>query len=425
MSFGTTHLGRDELADACFLAFAARKHVLIYGPPGTGKTNFARQIFGQIEGGRTFDVSLTKCDEDFMLFGGLDIEEWRKGNIQFNVENSLADCDFALLNEMFDGNEAVLRSMLDILNEREFNRGSHIIKNCPLRSAIATSNFMRQNENMTAVIDRFLVRAKVDFLSDSKDRMEMYKRYSARTPGPIGTITMAELDTIAEQVHSPNGVTIEDRVFGLFDKIVNETASETKQIISDRRKNEVLDLLKAKCLIEGQTVARDEDLLAVKYALVTLGDENHDGIFEAVFEKVVISDAQHREKETELMAHEKKISDLAEIIRTESDISQVVPLIPALKKLRKEIALIRESDYPDKARADEAINFATTALDIAKKRVVGDDEDFVAPADAEKEAKAEEVKEAEDPGVECPDCGYHIDTTPKKGQECPECCWEF
>lgn len=147
-------LGYQSAERAATLAIAAGEHLLLSGPPGTAKSLFARKIFARYEG-EFFQRTLTRFTDESALFGLPNLRVMRElGEIEYPARG-LASATFAFLDEIFDASDVLLRSLLTLLNERIWDRSRDII-HVPLRTCIASANYTRSNEVLSAVTDRFL-----------------------------------------------------------------------------------------------------------------------------------------------------------------------------------------------------------------------------------------------------------------------------
>ena len=81
----------------------------------------------------------------------------------------LPDADIVFLDEIFKSNSAILNSLLSILNERRFFTGSASIQ-VPLSSLYGATNEIPNDDALSAVFDRFLVRT----LSDNLDSFHFH-----------------------------------------------------------------------------------------------------------------------------------------------------------------------------------------------------------------------------------------------------------
>ena len=291
----TSHVGRGDITTGIALALASAHHVFIVGPHGTGKSAFAKEIFDQIDGGKKFFQSLTKFDSIERILGGINFEKLEKDSqIFFNIKGSMADCELAVVDEFMDAPDPLLRTMLGILNEREFKNGPQQIK-CPLHTCIALSNFMRENEYTAAVNDRFLIRAQVEYVRDTDDRIKMLMNSQGLNGSNISEggsfATFEELKRLSDKVHSRNGQKMEwdggiiDMYCDVVERIERELPEDEK--ISDRRKVWTLDLLKANAVIRGSDKVEVEDVRASRYGLSIIGNPELDAIVNTVIDTAI------------------------------------------------------------------------------------------------------------------------------------------
>ena len=105
------------------LAAIAGEHVLVVGPPGTAKSEAGPA--GRCElGGRYFEYLLGRFTEPNEIFGPIDLNKLRAGTVEIETTGMLPEAEVAFLDEIFLGSTAILNTLLGILNERVFRRGS-------------------------------------------------------------------------------------------------------------------------------------------------------------------------------------------------------------------------------------------------------------------------------------------------------------
>src|SRR5881392_2981474 len=93
----------------------------------------------------------------------IDIKAFREGSYVRRTDAMLPEAEIAFLDEIFKSNSAILNSLLTILNERRFFTGSRAI-NVPLCSLYGATNEIPNDEALSALFDRFLIRARSDNL---------------------------------------------------------------------------------------------------------------------------------------------------------------------------------------------------------------------------------------------------------------------
>src|SRR2546421_10729332 len=164
-------INRSEVVEQIFLAMLLGEHILLESRTGVAKTLLADQVFAMFSGARTFKVQASKEQQPDTYFGGLDIEELKKGRIIHNTEGSLIESEFAFIDEIFDANDYTLRALLTTLNERALVRG---IQQMPaaIHTVISATNYPRISEITEALLDRFLFKA---LISPDKDPFVQYQ----------------------------------------------------------------------------------------------------------------------------------------------------------------------------------------------------------------------------------------------------------
>ena len=166
-----TFVAKDELIELLITSAIAQEHLLIVGPPGTAKSELIKR-FAQLcssEGlhgnGRQvsyFESLLTRFTEPNEIFGPVDIANFgKKNNPLRNTDGMLPRAEIAFLDEVFKANSAILNALLALLNERMFYNGSER-QSVPLICAIGATNTVPDDAELTALYDRFLLRAWTD-----------------------------------------------------------------------------------------------------------------------------------------------------------------------------------------------------------------------------------------------------------------------
>src|SRR6201992_1059041 len=149
-------VGKDEVVDLLGICLVGGENLFILGPPGTAKSAIVQQLAARLQG-KTFDYLLTRFTEPNELFGPFDIRKLRDGELQTNTEGMLPEASLVFLDELLNANSAILNSLLVALNERVFRRGK---ETRPLQALmfVGASNRLPEDEALTALFDRFLVR---------------------------------------------------------------------------------------------------------------------------------------------------------------------------------------------------------------------------------------------------------------------------
>jgi len=308
-------VGRELEVKAIKLALLTKEHVFFRGLPGTAKSLLARTIFHHIvndlgEKMNTYEIQFSKFMSEDYVVGPPDIRKLReKGIIEHVTAGTIVEAIFGYIDEFFDGSDVLIRSMLEILNERTFTRNVQKLK-CPLHTCIATSNFCRDDESVQAILDRFMFKVRVRKIEKAKDRLTMYAGFLGRVQnGVIPMKNTLKYSDILKMSDALNNVSVSERVLEYYDNVIKEFHKQTAKYISDRTANKLLNVLRAKAVMELRDNVIPEDITEIQYGLCGGTDETDAGekdekefkLFNAAYTKMV---ADHIVGERELEAIE-------------------------------------------------------------------------------------------------------------------------
>ena len=251
---------RRTVVEAIVLAAVAQEHVLLIGPPGTAKSEAARRVARGL-GGQYFEYLLGKFTEPSELFGPTDLRKLKEGVLETATVGMLPEAEVAFLDEVFAGSTAILNTLLGILNERSYRRGSTLLS-CPLRVCIGASNALPENESLAAFADRFLVRCFVQPVSDSmlEDLLA-----GGRSRMEIAGAEMHELDRLIQQAQRVDLSSVQALLAQALRRLRKEGVE-----LSDRRSVRSQNLIAAAASIGGRERATSADLWPVVLAVPTL-----------------------------------------------------------------------------------------------------------------------------------------------------------
>lgn len=261
----TLFVERDNIIDSMMVALIAGQHVLLLGPPGTGKSLLASEFFKRIDDSKFFSHLLNRTSDPSEIVGPISIKSMEQDKFVRILDGKLGDCDIAFLDEVYKSNEPTLNIMLSALNERViYNDGKAVP--IPLKMMVAASNEMpAEGEGLEALHDRILVKHWVDYIQDASNRMIMLKNYNdSKNPYnlqqiPRTTITLEELQAIQ---YYKDAVSLSKGAITSYNKLLNELGKK-KIVISDRKVNWCLDILKGSALLNGRTTVYDDDIKAL------------------------------------------------------------------------------------------------------------------------------------------------------------------
>jgi MoxR-like ATPase len=244
---------RESLVEVLVLAAIAGEHVLVVGPPGTAKSEAVRRVAAEL-GGQYFEYLLGRFTEPNEIFGPIDLKKLRAGVVEVETAGMLPEAEVAFLDEVFLGSTAILNTLLGILNERIFRRGS-TIRACPLRLCVGATNALPEDVSLAAFADRFLVRVFVEPVADGslEDLLDVgWRHRQAPVPEPIGVEVIDRLRAAALEC----GL---DEVRPLIGAAVRRIRS-AGVTLSDRRVVRSQSLVAAAAVLDGRTEASAADL---------------------------------------------------------------------------------------------------------------------------------------------------------------------
>ena len=288
-------LDKSEIVRLMLITLLAGEHMLLVGPPGTAKSALVRQLARLVEG-RFFEYLLTRFTEPNELFGPVDIQAFREGRYLRRVEAMLPDAEIVFLDEVFKSNSAILNALLSILNERRFFTGSAALR-VPLSSLYGATNDIPNDDALSAVFDRFLVRVVSDNLDsfhfhglvERGIRAEVAERAegapsSGGGPAAGGGTAGSPAGTAAAPGPGAGGaralLSLADvrrlqRRFGDFLQFPEEFLATYKSLVfqirsegvtlSDRRVVKLLKLCAASAILDGRPQVNDGDFFILRH----------------------------------------------------------------------------------------------------------------------------------------------------------------
>lgn len=246
-------LERHDEVEGLLLALLSRQHVLLVGPKGAAKSMMIRMLAKSIEGAKYFERLLTRFTLPDELFGPVSISALKKDRFSRLTRGYLPEANFAFLDEIWKANSSILNSLLALINERLFYNDGEVVQ-CPLETMMAASAELPQEEALSALYDRFLLRYQVKYIAEDGHLLQMMA--DGRDPVLTTRVTLDEIHDAREAVAA---VEIDRPLMESVAKIRRRLRDEGLSL-SDRRYKESLSVVRAKAWFQGRTYAVEDDL---------------------------------------------------------------------------------------------------------------------------------------------------------------------
>lgn len=140
------------------IGLKTEKNIVLYGPGGHGKSDLALEFFHE-KGIQPYVITMGTGITTDRLFGGLDLKKLdQDGKIEYLVENSFMNHEFAIFEELMDAPDFILEQLKDILSSGYFRNGTQVYK-IKTRFIVANTNKTREefskNDSLKALMERF------------------------------------------------------------------------------------------------------------------------------------------------------------------------------------------------------------------------------------------------------------------------------
>jgi MoxR-like ATPase len=282
-------VGKDEIIDLLGISLIARENAFLLGPPGTAKSAIVRALSACISDGKNFEYLLTRFTEPGELFGPFDIRKLKEGDLVTNTEGMMPEASMVFLDEIFNANSAILNSLLTALNERIFRRGKET-KKLPALMFIGASNVLPEDESLNALLDRFLIRVRCDYVDTDllEEVLVAGWNLEARNQNQKPAVTPAEIIELQHACRQVDLSTVRKQYVDLIHNLRN-----TGIKISDRRAVKIQNLLAASAVMSNRKEVITSDLWVLKHVWDT---EEQIEILEGIVNSII-------EKDTSPLAH--------------------------------------------------------------------------------------------------------------------------
>jgi len=237
-------LERDSLFMQLELALLCREHVLIIGPPGTAKSAVASAVLGRILDETTnrpslFSKQLAENTVQTDLIGPIDFKVLTEtGRTEYLTEEGMLGTVHAFLDEVFDGRDMLLRSILNVLHERELKHGRKVTPG-RCECAVMTSNrylsevVQRSPETLQAFADRisFICFTPKAFARKASRAQMLWRAQGGQRLTLTERLTLQQLDVLQDVVSSVEvPATVSEGLEALADTLERELLQQVVKL---------------------------------------------------------------------------------------------------------------------------------------------------------------------------------------------------
>ncbi|MBO8140703.1 MAG: AAA family ATPase [Firmicutes bacterium] len=264
-------LEREDVTRAITICLINRSHLLLAGPPGIAKTTQVRLAAAHLRGSRFFYTQLTPFSTIEDIFGPVDILAYKHGERRRVSTHMLQEAHVAVVDEIYNGNEAVLKALLAPMYEGVYAEQGRFHP-IPLRTLMGTTNAIpgpeeRREKGLTGFHDRWLFRFVVDDLQSDASFMRMlwtpdidFRTYA---PDARATVTIEELDHLASlsaQVRVPVSV---------YEELARLRRAMQAEALycSPRRWKQIRRALQTSALLSGRNDVSERDFGILRHML--------------------------------------------------------------------------------------------------------------------------------------------------------------
>src|SRR5690242_8850214 len=152
----------------------------------------ADELCRRVEGAAYFQWLLTKFSTPEEIFGAVSLKSLEQDDYRRVTDHKLPEAHIAFLDEIFKANSSILNALLTLINERLFHNGrSRIV--VPLITMFGASNELPDEEELSALFDRFMLRFMVDYIGEDFRFLKMLEGVESEERT---TLSFAELDQL-------------------------------------------------------------------------------------------------------------------------------------------------------------------------------------------------------------------------------------
>ena len=359
---------RENVIDNSIKALITGQTVLLIGPPGTAKSALTNELCNRINNGKYFSWLLNRTSDPSEILGPFSIKEMEKDKFLRVTTNKLPEAEIVFLDEIFKCNEPTLNILLPIINEKLFYNDGEAI-DVPLVTLFAASNEFPEEEALLALYDRMIFRMYVDYISDVQNKLKMFKSFLNKDKEKtVTTVSLIELKKLRTML---DGVEIDDSILKEYIALINALLREGI-VVSDRRQNECLKVLKANALINKRWSVDESDFKCLKDVLWNEIDD-----IEVIEE--ILKESSLTSYEKEYSTIKKRFTEVVTTAQTIVDTRMLVEIRGSIEYLYdKAVRILKEKELMQDKTANKFISLESEISEYLEQisSQIGDDEDM-------------------------------------------------
>lgn len=307
--------GKEEAVRLALLSAVANESIFFMGPPGTAKSMISRRIAAAFkdfyegekftaENGSYFEYLMNEFSTPDEICGPVELSALNETPSRFvrQIEGYLPGAKVAFLDEIWKSGPAILNTLLTIINEKKFHNGK-IVEKVPLVSLAAASNELpREDQNLDALWDRFILRVFVNPVQNEEDFFKLIDDGNTEiTPNQEQLASLIQISEVEKWQEEIQKVEFGDKAKAVITAIRKELTllnqdekhkGREAYYVSDRRWKKIVRILKTSAFLNGRKAVDLMDCSLIEYAIWNT-DKQHDevsGIVEKILKQNGISE---------------------------------------------------------------------------------------------------------------------------------------
>ena len=290
--------GKDEAVRLALLSAVAKESIFFMGPPGTAKSMVSRRIAAafkdfykdsnfSVEDGDYFEYLMNEFSTPDEICGPVDLSALNESPSRYVRQTAgyLPSAKVAFLDEIWKSGPAILNTLLTIINEKKYHNGK-IIEKVPLVSLAAASNELpREDQNLDALWDRFILRMFVNPVQNEEDFYKVIDDGNSDIkPNQEQLAALLQISEVENWQDEIQNIELGDKAKAVITGIRKELIrlNEDKKLegreawyVSDRRWKKIVRILKTSAFLNGRKSVDLMDCSLIEYAIWNT-DKQHD-----------------------------------------------------------------------------------------------------------------------------------------------------